>query len=175
MQLFFLLDRVKTLAPRHPELQTQEPFASILKGDPQTALAGGRRALIELGMATHTGMTTVEFEQIAKEWIATAKHPKTGKLFAEMTYQPMLELLAYLRANGIDVLLEPDATMLQHPAANNARLLKVFPQGFALDGAHRLASTNTLAVGPAWPSATPTATGRCWNTRTIPKTADERG
>ena len=66
----------------------------------KTALAGGDHALLELIMATHAGMTTVEFEQIVKDWIATAKHPKTGKLFTEMIYQPMLELLAYLRANG---------------------------------------------------------------------------
>jgi hypothetical protein len=100
VQLFFALDRVKALAPQHPEWKTQEPFASLLKGDVQTALAGGDRAAVELMMATHTGMTTVEFEQIVKDWIATAKHPKTGKLYTEMVYQPMLELLAYLRANG---------------------------------------------------------------------------
>ena len=100
VQLFFALDRVKALAPQHPEWQTQEPFASLLKGDPKTALAGGERALLELIMDTHTGMTTVEFEQIVKDWIATARNPTTGKLFTDMTYQPMLELLAYLRANG---------------------------------------------------------------------------
>ena len=100
VQFYFALDRVKALAPQHPEWQTQEPFASLLKGDVKTALAGGDHALIELIMATHTGMTTVEFEQIVKDWIATARHPQTGKLFTEMTYQPMLEVLAYLRANG---------------------------------------------------------------------------
>ena len=100
VQLYFALDRVKALAPQHPEWKTKEPFASLLKGDLKTALAGGDHALLELFMATHTGMTTVEFEQIVKDWIATAKHPKTGKLFTEMVYQPMLELLAYLRANG---------------------------------------------------------------------------
>ena len=100
VQLFFALDRVKALAPQHPEWKTQEPFASILKGDVRTALAGGDHAIVELMMTTHTGMTTVEFEQIVKDWIATAKHPKTGKLYTEMVYQPMLELLAYLRANG---------------------------------------------------------------------------
>jgi haloacid dehalogenase-like hydrolase len=100
VQFFFALDRVKVLAPQHPEWQTQEPFASLLKGDVQTALAGGDHALLDLVMATHTGMATVEFEQIVKDWIATAKHPKTGKLYTEMVYQPMLELLAYLRANG---------------------------------------------------------------------------
>jgi len=99
VQLYFALDRVKTLAPQHPEWQTQEPFASLLKGDLKTALAGGDHALLEIVMATHAGMTTVEFEQIVKDWIATAKHPKTGKLYTEMVYQPMLEVLTYLRAN----------------------------------------------------------------------------
>jgi hypothetical protein len=100
VQLYFALDRVKALASQHPEWRTKEPFASLLKGDLKTASAGGDRALLELFMATHTGMTTVEFEQIVKDWLATARHPKTGKLFTEMVYQPMLEVLAYLRANG---------------------------------------------------------------------------
>jgi hypothetical protein len=100
VQFYFALDRVKALAPQHPEWKTGEPFASLLKGDLKTALAGGDHALLELVMATHTGMTTVEFEQIVKDWIATAKHPKTGKLYTEMVYQPMLEVLAYLRSNG---------------------------------------------------------------------------
>jgi phosphoserine phosphatase len=100
VQLYFVLDRVKALSARHPEWKTKKPFASLLKGDVKTALAGGERALLELAMATHTGMTTVEFEQIVKDWIATAKHPQTGKRFVDMTYQPMLEVLAYLRANG---------------------------------------------------------------------------
>jgi len=100
VQLYFALDRVKALAPSHPEWKTNEPFASLLKGDLKTALAGGDHAVLELFMATHTGMTTVEFEKIVKDWIATAKHPKTGRLFTDMTYQPMLEVLAYLRANG---------------------------------------------------------------------------
>jgi hypothetical protein len=100
VQLYFALDRVKTLAPQHPEWKTREPFASLLKSDMATTLAGGDRALLELFMATHTGMSTEEFERIVKDWITTAKHPKTGKLFTEMVYQPMLELLAYLRANG---------------------------------------------------------------------------
>jgi len=100
VQLFFVLDRVKALAPQHPEWQTKEPFASILKGDPKGLMAGGERGLMEVIMATHAGNTTEEFEQIVKDWIATAKHPKTGKLYTEMVYQPMLEVLAYLRANG---------------------------------------------------------------------------
>ena len=100
MQVYFALDRVKALAPQHPEWKTKEPFASLLEGDLRATLAAGDEALLEIVMATHAGMTTVEFEQIVEDWIATAKHPKTGRLFTEMTYQPMLELLAYLRANG---------------------------------------------------------------------------
>jgi hypothetical protein len=100
VQFYFALDRVKALALQHPEWKTKEPFASLLKGDVKGAMAGGEHALLEIIMATHAGMTTVEFEQIVKDWIATAKHPKTGKLYTEMVYQPMLEVLAYLRANG---------------------------------------------------------------------------
>jgi phosphoglycolate phosphatase-like HAD superfamily hydrolase len=99
-QLLFMLDRVKELAPQHPEWKTQEPFASILKGDVSAALAGGERTLVELAMATHAGMTTEEFARIVDAWIASARHPVTGRLYTEMVYQPMLELLAYLRANG---------------------------------------------------------------------------
>jgi phosphoglycolate phosphatase-like HAD superfamily hydrolase len=99
-QFLFALDRVKALAPKHPEWKDKEPFASLLKGNVKDALAGGERAMLEIVMTTHAGMTTAEFEQIVKDWIATAKHPKTGRLYTEMVYQPMLELLAYLRANG---------------------------------------------------------------------------
>jgi hypothetical protein len=99
-QAFFIFDRIKTLAPRHPEWKTKEPFASVLKGDAKAALAGGEHALVEMAMATHAGMTTAEFEKIVEEWIATARHPKTNKLYTEMVFQPMLELLAYLRASG---------------------------------------------------------------------------
>jgi phosphoglycolate phosphatase-like HAD superfamily hydrolase len=100
VQLLFALDRIKALAPRHPEWKTKEPFASLLKGDVNKALAGGDKAIAEIIMVTHAGMTTEQFEAIVRAWMATAKHPKTGRLFTEMVYQPMLELLAYLRANG---------------------------------------------------------------------------
>jgi len=99
-QFLFMLDRVKAIAPEHPEWKDEEPFASLLKGDVKAALAGGESALGKLFVATHAGMTSQEFEKIATDWIATAKHPKTGRLYTEMVYQPMLELLAYLRANG---------------------------------------------------------------------------
>ncbi|MEZ5463496.1 HAD family hydrolase [Dokdonella sp.] len=99
-QLLFMIDRVKQLAPEHSDWKTREPFASLLKGDMKSALAGGEKALMEIAMVTHAGMSTDEFEKIVSDWIATAKHPKTGKLYTEMVYQPMLELLAYLRTNG---------------------------------------------------------------------------
>ena len=99
-QLLFALDRVKALAPQHPEWKDKEPFASLLKGDVKGALAGGERAMLDIVMATHAGMTTEEFEKIVQEWIATAKHPVTKRPYTEMVYQPMLEVLAYLRANG---------------------------------------------------------------------------
>jgi phosphoglycolate phosphatase-like HAD superfamily hydrolase len=99
-QLVFALDRVKALAPQHPEWATKEPFASLLKGDLKGALAGGEPAIFEIVTATHSGMTTEEFAKIVSDWTATAKHPKTGRLYTEMVYQPMLEVLAYLRANG---------------------------------------------------------------------------
>jgi hypothetical protein len=99
-QFLFALDRVKALTPQHPEWKDKEPFASLLKGDVKGALAGGERAMLEIVMATHAGMTTEEFEKIVKDWLATAKHPKFKRPYTECVYQPMLELLAYLRAKG---------------------------------------------------------------------------
>ena len=99
-QAFFVFDRIKALAPQHPEWMDKEPFASVLKGEMKTALAGGEHALLEMVMATHAGMTSEEFGKTVTDWISTARHPKTGKPFTKMVYQPMLEVLAYLRANG---------------------------------------------------------------------------
>lgn len=100
VQAFFAFDLVKTLEPQHPEWTAEEPFASVLKDDVKTALAGGERAVGQLMMATHAGVTSEGFEKSVSDWITTAKHPKTGRLFTEMVDQPMIELLAYLRANG---------------------------------------------------------------------------
>ena len=100
VQLYFALDRVKTLAPSHPEWRDKEPFKKLLSTPKEKQVAVTEHELMELLMATHAGMTTAEFEQIVKNWIATAKHPQTGKLYTKMVYQPMLEVLAYLRANG---------------------------------------------------------------------------
>jgi phosphoglycolate phosphatase-like HAD superfamily hydrolase len=99
-QLLFVVDRVKALAPDHPEWKTKEPFASLLKGDLKGVVASGEKGLMQLIAATHAGMTTDEFTKDVIDWITTAKNPKTGKLYTEMIYQPMVELLDYLRANG---------------------------------------------------------------------------
>lgn len=99
-QAIFIFDRIEQLAPKNPEWQEAEPFASVLRGDRKAALAGGERALLEMAMATHAGVTTQEFSQIVNEWMSTARHPTTDYQYTEMVYQPMLELLTYLRANG---------------------------------------------------------------------------
>jgi hypothetical protein len=95
-QLAFAIDRAKALAALHPEWKDKEPFASLLKG----ALAGNERAILQIVTVTRSGMKHVEFEKIVHDWVITAKHPQTGKLYAGTVYQPMLELLAYLRGNG---------------------------------------------------------------------------
>jgi hypothetical protein len=103
-QLAFALDRVKALASQHPEWKTTEPFKSVLTGDPdeiQASLAArGEKGLLELVMATHARMSTAEFEQIVADWFKTAKHPKFDRRYTELAYQPMLELLDYLRDHG---------------------------------------------------------------------------
>jgi phosphoserine phosphatase len=100
VQIVFALDRVKALAPKHPEWKTKQPFKAALEGNLKAVLEGGKRALLELMMATHANNTTEEFSQIITDWLASARHPKTNRLYTEMVYQPMLELLSYLRASG---------------------------------------------------------------------------
>lgn len=99
-QGMFALDRVKALAPQHPEWKTEEPFASLLKGDMKAVLAGGEKAAAEIVMATHAGMTTDEFSLIVKEWFKNARHPLVKRPYTDLAYQPMLELLAYMRERG---------------------------------------------------------------------------
>jgi hypothetical protein len=100
VQLAYVIDRVKALASTHPEWKDKQPFKGVLAGDLKAALAGGERAILELVMATHAGMTTEEFEASVTSWLSTAKHPRFGRQYTELVYQPMLELLAYLRASG---------------------------------------------------------------------------
>ncbi len=99
-QFQFALDRVKALAPQHPEWATTEPFNHLLAGDMKAFLAGGEKSLMAVMAVAHSGMTTDEFQAIVKDWFATARHPKTGLPYNKMTFQPMVEVLAYLRANG---------------------------------------------------------------------------
>jgi phosphoglycolate phosphatase-like HAD superfamily hydrolase len=100
LQVAFALDRLKATAPQHPEWQAEEPFKSALAGDLKGMLSGGYHALIAIVAATHSGMTTDEFEAEVRKWVVTSRHPTTNKLFTEMVFQPMLELLIYLRANA---------------------------------------------------------------------------
>ena len=100
VQFAFAIDRVKALAPSHPEWKTTQPFKAALEGDMEALAAAGERGLLQLVMASHAGSTTAEFEQVVRAWIATARHPKTGLPYTAMVYQPMLELLQYLRAHG---------------------------------------------------------------------------
>src|SRR5215472_15654493 len=99
-QLAFALDRVKALAPFHPEWNTKQPFKAALEGNMETLERSGEHGLIELILATHAGMTTEEFENAVRGWLTTAQHPRFKRPYTELVYQPMLELMAYLRANG---------------------------------------------------------------------------
>ena len=100
VQLAFVVDRIKAMANRHPEWKDKQPYKAVLENDIEALAKSGEKGLLELVMATHAGISAEEFTKIATDWIKTAKHPKSGKLYTEMIYQPMLELLAYLRANG---------------------------------------------------------------------------
>jgi hypothetical protein len=100
VQLAFTVDRVKALAPRHPEWKDTQPFKAVLEGDLHAVAASGERGAMQLLAATHAGMTTDEFERIVVDWLAQARHPRFQRPYTEVVYQPMLEVLAYLRANG---------------------------------------------------------------------------
>lgn len=104
-QLVFALDRVKTLAPEHPEWKTTQPFQAVLEGDMKALAASGEKGLVEIIAVTHAGMSTADFEGIVSDWIATAKHPRFDRLYTELAYQPMLELMDYLRASGFDTFI----------------------------------------------------------------------
>ncbi len=100
VQLAFALDRVKTLAPQHPEWKETQPFKAVLDGDMKTLAPSGEKGLVELIMTTHAGMTSSDFQKIVTDWLASARDPKFKRPYTELVYQPMVELLAYLRANG---------------------------------------------------------------------------
>ena len=104
-QGLFVLDRIRALEPQHPEWRDKPLFAAAIENDLKTLVAGGLPSLVELVMATHAGMTTEEFERTVKEWLATARHPTFGRPYTDLVYQPMLELLAFLRANEFSVFI----------------------------------------------------------------------
>lgn len=99
-QLAFALDRIKAMAPDHPEWKTTEPFKSAIAGDPKGLAAAGEKGLVEIVAATHSGITTAEFSKLVAGWVETARHPRFDRPYTELVYQPMLELLGYLRDNG---------------------------------------------------------------------------
>jgi phosphoglycolate phosphatase-like HAD superfamily hydrolase len=99
-QLAFAIDRVKALAQEHPEWKTKQPFKAVLDNDLEALAAAGEKGIAELVMASHAGMTTAEFEAIVRDWYEKARHPRFKRRYTELAYQPMVELLAYLRANG---------------------------------------------------------------------------
>lgn len=100
VQMAFALDRVRALAPRHPQWGTQEPFRSVLAGDRDALAALGETGFVQIIAATHAGLTTEEFTKSVVDWLATARHPRFKRPYTDLVYQPMLELLALLRANG---------------------------------------------------------------------------
>jgi phosphoserine phosphatase len=104
-QVTFIFDRVKELAPQHPEWKTTQPFKALLEGDMKTVAASGEKGILQMGMATHAGMTADEFTAIASNWIKAAKHPRFKRLYTECVYQPQLELMSYLRASGFQVFI----------------------------------------------------------------------
>src|SRR5690606_7924376 len=100
VQAVFVRDRVRALAPDHADWKERQPFKAVLEGDRSALAALGEKGIAELVMATHAGMTTDEFSAIVRDWVATANHPRFTRPYTRCTYQPMLELLAPLRANG---------------------------------------------------------------------------
>ena len=100
VQIAFMVDRIRDLAKDHPEWKNQQPFKAVLEGDVKALMSSGEKGLIELVGATQAGMSVDEFHDLVQQWLATAKHPQTGRLYTDMVYQPMVELLAYLREHG---------------------------------------------------------------------------
>jgi len=104
-QFQFAIDRIKSMATQYPEWKQDTLFKAVLEDDVETVLHSGKKGLMKIMMTSHAGMTTTEFEQIVKDWINTARHPTTGKLYKEMVYQPMLELIDYLKSKGFKIFI----------------------------------------------------------------------
>ena len=110
-QFAFALARVRALAPKHPEWKTKQPFKAVLDGDMKALAASGEKGMFQLLIATHTGMTTDEFTKTVVDWIGTAQHPRFERLYTDLVYQPMVELLAHLRANGFKTYIVSGGTV----------------------------------------------------------------
>jgi phosphoserine phosphatase len=185
-QIMFAMDRVKALAPRHPDWRKKQPFKSVLDDDRKALAALGEKGFLQIMAATHTGMTSEEFTQIATEWIATARHPRFNRPYTDLVYQPMLELLAYLRENGFKTFIVsgggiefmrpwtekaygiPPEQVVGSSAVTKFQLRGDGTPVLLRDGKlefvdDRSASTASSAAVPCSPSAIPTVTSRCWN------------
>ncbi len=110
-QFAFALDRVKALVPKPREWKTQQPFKAVLDGDMKALVASGERGMLQLLTATHTGMTTDEFARVVADWLATARHPRFNRPYTDLVFQPMLELMAYLRDNGFTTYIVSGGTV----------------------------------------------------------------
>jgi len=191
VQLAFALDRVKAMAPMHPEWKTKQPFAAVLDGDMKALAASGEKDLVEIIAVTHAGMTTAEFEKIVIDWLATARDHRFKRPYTELVYQPMLELLAYLRANGFRTFIAsgggssscgrgPSGSTEYHRIRSSARRSR--PEFEMKDGAptlFRLPDINSSTTRPGSRSASmsisadvrlrrsaiPTAISKCCNGR----------
>ena len=144
-QLLFALDRVRALAPQNPDWASREPFRSAIAGDMAGLAAAGERGLLELVMATHAGMTPEAFQATVTAWMETARDPRFGRRFDGLVYQPMLELMAFLRTKGFKTYIVLTSSTTR-PAS-------------------RSGSTGTSAAARSPPSAIPTATLKCCNGR----------
>jgi phosphoglycolate phosphatase-like HAD superfamily hydrolase len=186
-QFAFALDRVKAVAPQHPDWKSTQPFKAVLDGDTKALAASGEKGLLELLTATHTGMTTDEFTKTVTDWLATARHPRFQRPYTDLVYQPMLELLTYLRANGFKTFIvwgggiefmrpwvekvygippeqvvgSSGVTHVQLRADGTPVLMKEPKVEFVDDGpGSRWGSTGSLVGDRLSPSATPTAASR---------------
>ena len=189
IQLAFALDRVKVMAPMHPEWKTKQPFAAVLDGDLKAVMASGEKGLVEIIAVTHAGMTTAEFEKIVTDWLATARDARFKRPYTELVYQPMLELLAYLRANdfktfivsggGIEFMRPWTDRIYGVPRSRSSdrrsrpdmkcatapRCCSACPTSISSTTRQesRSVSTSTSAAVRSQPSATPTAISKCCN------------
>jgi phosphoglycolate phosphatase-like HAD superfamily hydrolase len=135
VEIMFALERVRSLAQVHPEWKTQEPFRAVIEGDREALVASGKRGLLELMMASHTGMSATLFHTIASEWIRDAVHPELGKPYTELKYQPQLELLRYLEANGFTTFIV---------SGGSVEFLRTFAEEAYAIPSHRIVGSSVL-------------------------------